>query len=329
MLKADAGITELMVIHHMGHAGERSRGASRLRDWPDAEWRLVRERPDTKGEEPPPDAARFFAAEGRDVAVRETRLTYDLETRRLSVAGGNRVQHKATKDMPAMLAIITDKPGLKSNELEARGKFTGRHLPGPDQGRDHRLDRGRPGAYRARPEERDAALPDPRTGPGPMTACSRTPSRAMTSSSRVRGCSRLFADRELEGQFASSRRPICRVLAHPFSTWSREGDMTMTTTTPPFTPCPFPGLPGATLRDGTCAYLAERMDPSPAHPRTTVARSRGPSSTTTRRRTSHDPHRSPATAGALAVHRRPGGEAFRVPPTGCRTRTLVSRPSQP
>jgi hypothetical protein len=112
-----------MVIHHMGHAGERSRGASRLRDWPDAEWRLVRERPDNVNEEPPPDAARFFAAEGRDVAVRETRLDYDQATRRLSIAGGNRVQHKATKDMPVMLEIIANKPGMNGKELEARGKF--------------------------------------------------------------------------------------------------------------------------------------------------------------------------------------------------------------
>jgi hypothetical protein len=125
VLKADAGIGELMVIHHMGHGSERSRGASRLRDWPDAEWRLVRERPDNPKEEPPPDAARFFSAEGRDVAVRETRLAYDQDTRRLTVVGGNRVQHKATKDMPAVLEIITKKPGLKSNEVEARGRLLG------------------------------------------------------------------------------------------------------------------------------------------------------------------------------------------------------------
>jgi hypothetical protein len=30
---------------------------------------------------------------------------------------------------------------------------------------------------------------------------------------------------------------------------------------PPAIACPFPGIPGATLRDGSCAYLAERMDP--------------------------------------------------------------------
>ena len=57
------------------------------------------------------------------MAVGETRLAYDHDTRKLSVAGGNRVQHKATKDTPAMLAIITEKPGMNGTELEARGKF--------------------------------------------------------------------------------------------------------------------------------------------------------------------------------------------------------------
>jgi len=45
-LLAEAGITEAVVAHHMGHHGERSRGDSRLRDWPDAEWRVVREQSD-------------------------------------------------------------------------------------------------------------------------------------------------------------------------------------------------------------------------------------------------------------------------------------------
>ena len=36
---ADASVPECFLIHHMGHGAERSRGASRLRDWPDAEWR--------------------------------------------------------------------------------------------------------------------------------------------------------------------------------------------------------------------------------------------------------------------------------------------------
>jgi hypothetical protein len=115
-LKAAAGIEELFLAHHMGHGPERSRGASKLRGWPDAEWFLVRERA-ANGEEPPPDAARFFLAEGRDVMVPETKLSYDQATRWLTIAGGNRVQHQATKHGPALLKIIEQTPGLSQSEI--------------------------------------------------------------------------------------------------------------------------------------------------------------------------------------------------------------------
>lgn len=54
-LAASAGVGEFALIHHMGHAGERSRGDSRLRDWPDAELRIVRADDD-------PASPRFFTA---------------------------------------------------------------------------------------------------------------------------------------------------------------------------------------------------------------------------------------------------------------------------
>lgn len=123
-LKVEAGASELLVAHHMGHNGERSRGASRLRDWPDAEWQLVREA-GLPGSEPPPDAARFFLAEGRDVAVTEQRLDFDRSTRRLTIAGGNRASHKVSKDAPAAAEIVARSPGLSTRglyeALRARG----------------------------------------------------------------------------------------------------------------------------------------------------------------------------------------------------------------
>jgi hypothetical protein len=54
-----------MVVHHMGHAGERSRGDSRILDWPDASWKLVREDLDD------PASPRYLSAFGRDVDVPE------------------------------------------------------------------------------------------------------------------------------------------------------------------------------------------------------------------------------------------------------------------
>lgn len=112
----DAGVSEIMIVHHMGHVGERSRGASRLRDWPDAEWRLVREGNGTA--EPPPDAARFLIAEGRDVALGETRLAYNENTRRLSIAGGNRAAHEATRLHPVVLDVIERLPGATTRTVE-------------------------------------------------------------------------------------------------------------------------------------------------------------------------------------------------------------------
>jgi hypothetical protein len=46
----EAEIANSMIVHHMGHVGERSRGDSRLLDWPTAIWKLVKKDPDDPGE---------------------------------------------------------------------------------------------------------------------------------------------------------------------------------------------------------------------------------------------------------------------------------------
>ena len=81
-LLAEAEISECVLVHHMGHSGERSRGDSRLRDWPDVEWRLVRE-------DDNPASVRFLSAYGRDIDQPEQGLAYDATTRRLSIDGGS------------------------------------------------------------------------------------------------------------------------------------------------------------------------------------------------------------------------------------------------
>src|SRR5687768_12174395 len=82
-LLLDAGISDACLIHHFGHTNERARGDSRIRDWPDVEWRLVRQSDDAT-------SARFFSAYGRDVESHEARLAFDPVTRRISVDGGSR-----------------------------------------------------------------------------------------------------------------------------------------------------------------------------------------------------------------------------------------------
>lgn len=118
-LAVAAGVEEVLLVHHMGHGAERSRGASRLRDWPDAEWRLMRQRDEANPlADPDPAAPRFFSAFGRDVDVREGQILYDSATRRLRYAEGSRKQAKANGALVAVLAFIRDKPGANVRAIQ-------------------------------------------------------------------------------------------------------------------------------------------------------------------------------------------------------------------
>lgn len=99
MLEA-AGIRDALLVHHMGHSGERSRGDSRLQDWPDVNWRLVREDADD------PSSARFFSAYGRDVSIPEGRLRFSETTRHLTYVDGSRGDTKTEAALQAVLAAL-------------------------------------------------------------------------------------------------------------------------------------------------------------------------------------------------------------------------------
>lgn len=115
----EAGVDEILLVHHMGHGAERSRGASRLRDWPDAEWRMVRQRNEENPlAEAAPDAPRFFAAFGRDVDVREGRLLYDPATRRLVYAEGSRREATSNAALTATLTFVRDNIGRSGRDVE-------------------------------------------------------------------------------------------------------------------------------------------------------------------------------------------------------------------
>ncbi|WP_306233862.1 AAA family ATPase [Agrococcus beijingensis] len=101
-LKLEAGISEGVVIHHMGHNGERARGDSRILDWPDATWKIVRENSDD------PASPRYFSAFGRDVDVPETRLNWDEAARQLTLGLGNRQEAKSSALVPDVLAFLAD-----------------------------------------------------------------------------------------------------------------------------------------------------------------------------------------------------------------------------
>lgn len=113
-LVAEAGIGESMIVHHMGHNGNRSRGDSRLRDWPDVEWFLTRDKSPT-GEVDDPASPRFFHAYGRDVDFAKNQLSFDPLTRRLTLIGGSPMQVKSDSAVAEIYNLIGDR------ELSGRG----------------------------------------------------------------------------------------------------------------------------------------------------------------------------------------------------------------
>jgi hypothetical protein len=122
-LLADAGILDSFIAQHMGHTNERSRGDSRLQDWPDALWRMVREDDD-------PASPRFFTAYGRDVDVHEGRLGFDPATRRLTYANGSRRDTKteaAAMAVIAVLAAVAKDNGEPLSYRAIEGALAGEH----------------------------------------------------------------------------------------------------------------------------------------------------------------------------------------------------------
>jgi hypothetical protein len=113
-LVAEARISELVLVHHMGHDGERSRGDSRLRDWPDAEWKLVR------ADVNDPHSPVFFSAFGRDVDVEEGEMSFDPASRHLTfnaLSGTRAVVANSTK-VRAAVEYVAAHPGATTGAIE-------------------------------------------------------------------------------------------------------------------------------------------------------------------------------------------------------------------
>lgn len=122
----EAGADEAVVVHHMGHTQERSRGDSRLLDWPDALWKLVREE-DEDGNSLE-TGNRFFSALGRDVHVGESQLDWQPETRTLSICGGTRTDLKAQGARDDIIEVMLNPAnfeGLSQTALVAKLKAVG------------------------------------------------------------------------------------------------------------------------------------------------------------------------------------------------------------
>ncbi len=113
-LVAEAGISESMIVHHMGHNMNRSRGDSRLRDWPDAEWFLTRDRDQKSGEVEELSGPRYFKAYGRDVDFPISQLAFDECSRQLTVIGGSPAQLKIDAALRAVYDMVADSATSKT-----------------------------------------------------------------------------------------------------------------------------------------------------------------------------------------------------------------------
>jgi hypothetical protein len=107
-LCSQAGVNDSTIVHHMGHSNERSRGDSRLLDWPDVLWKVVRETDD-------PASTRYFSAYGRGVNIPEGRLGYDPDTHHLTYVAGSRSDAKAEVAIPDVVAVLAE-DALKGGE---------------------------------------------------------------------------------------------------------------------------------------------------------------------------------------------------------------------
>jgi len=116
VIKRRAGVRDLVLPTHTGRAEmsagqEHARGATRLDDWADVRWILTRENSDSPA---------YFRASGRDVTWSESQLSYDEETRTLTMgAKGNRSRAENKRDliMTAILQAVRESPGINTSDL--------------------------------------------------------------------------------------------------------------------------------------------------------------------------------------------------------------------
>jgi len=114
-----AGVADDVVVHHTGHAGQRSRGASRLLDEPDAIWTLTRDTDESTGEFSALEPMRYLSAYGRDVEMQPEALLFDRETKALSLTGKGKAEAKADAKAQDIIDAFKGMPASK-NQLKNR-----------------------------------------------------------------------------------------------------------------------------------------------------------------------------------------------------------------
>ena len=113
VIKERAGVKNLVLPAHTGraqeHGIERARGATRLDDHADVRWLLTKQ----------DSGDRFFSASGRDVELEEQLLSFDTETRKMSIARATtRKAHSRERIEQRIVDYLRANPATKSSELE-------------------------------------------------------------------------------------------------------------------------------------------------------------------------------------------------------------------
>lgn len=123
-----AGVVDDLVVHHTGHAGQRSRGASRLLDEPDAIWTLTKadsgEDEDELDEMFGDGPTRFLQAYGRDVDLAAEGIEYDPQTHGLALNGQAKGKANGKKIERAIIKAMADGQPRSKNAIikEVGGK---------------------------------------------------------------------------------------------------------------------------------------------------------------------------------------------------------------
>ena len=122
--RSEVGAQDLILTAHAGWNGERTRGSTALEDWADSIITLTRD----DGEDG--EGQRYMRAIGRDVDLEEDQLTYDPETRLLSLAGaGSRKAARATRRIDdlgqAVMSVVQAEPGVNGNGIGNALRATG------------------------------------------------------------------------------------------------------------------------------------------------------------------------------------------------------------
>jgi hypothetical protein len=95
----------------MGHQHERSRGDSRILDYPDVIWTLVRENEN-------PASRRFFKAFGRGIEHPEAEIQFNSQTCRMAIGTSSRKDVAAVNALPDIVALLTTGGPLSKNAIE-------------------------------------------------------------------------------------------------------------------------------------------------------------------------------------------------------------------